>query len=411
MSIINSSYYPDLSADCDRSFNVIDYTIKKFTLLKHVLSTEILSDYLSSLLDSRTVGEQSEIIIQGIKEFMIEKVNEELDNYSYLLSKLSGLDPLPLRTLAGITYIYKNQCDKLTEKFMKSLPNNKKNSYSYTIFKLLKVEEQLISGEYIIKLYEIWNTTSRVDSFDKTLIRLATINPSLERLSNSILRFESNKHTNLVWHEANKLEKSFPNKTSSELLSYGYIGLRTALRLYDPTLGFRFSTYACSRINGTIRDGVRAESPIPKRLTTFSRKVSSAESELQQILGRNPSIAEIANRINEEVEKFQILPKLAPEYSIEDLLTNDDGNSKSTSWEGVEQDPCLLIISQFESEEINKAFQSLSKLEKRVISMVINDNSPLGRIADEVNLTTREVRLIRDKAYIKLRKSLYNILA
>jgi RNA polymerase primary sigma factor len=408
-------YLPDLSADCERAVSIIDFSHKKFKHIEYAYSKNNLVEYIVKILDSKTTGEQDDIILISTINFFEEIVDQELDNLTLSLSEITNLEPLALRTEAGLIYSlnkinnFSKPLNSINKKLFENIPGSRANNNIFSIYQLLELEEFILSGRMMVKLNDIWINTSRKHNFDKTVISLSSREQIYESLCWSILRFESNKHTNLVWHEANKLERTLPNRTSDDLLSYGYMGLRTALRLYDPTLGFRFSTYACARINGTIRDGVRAESPIPKRLTTFQRKVASAESELTQVLRRQPTIAELVEKVGEDISKFSILPKLSPEASIDSMLFDDDGRSHSFSWEASNDDPSLLLINSFEKEEVYKALHSLKNDEKIVIDLLIIENLPLTEISTKLGLTVKEVKVIRDGAFLKLRKELYSI--
>ena len=403
---------PDLAGDCEKTNQIMLFALKKFSLINYVLTYNSLAEALSHLLETKTTGVQRDFITTALVDTVSDMLEEELENLAYNLSLELNMEILPLRTEAGLLYLLRKnniEVKTLSEKFFKELPGNHLNTYLYTIYKLIQLEEYVLSGKFIVKVTEIWDTTPRLKNFDETVIKLTASEPAMERVCWAILKFESNKHTNLVWHEANKLERSLPNRSSDDLLAYGYMGLRTALRLYDPTLGFRFSTYACARINGTIRDGVRAESPIPKRLTTFQRKVAAAEAELQQVLGRYPSIEEVAKKIGEDIDKFSILPKLAPEASIDNLSTDDDGRHISNSWEISNDDPSLLVIANFQHSLVTEAITSLHEDEQLVISYIMNDEISLNEIARIMNKDNREIRILRDRAYIKLRKALYNL--
>lgn len=411
----NIQYLPDLSADCERAVSVIEFSYKKFKDIDYTFNKDILVNYIVKILDSKTTGEQGDIVLVSTINFFEELINQELDNITLYLSDIVSLEPLALRTEAGLIYSL-NKFNKISKpiisinkKIFEKLPGSTANNYILSIYKLLELEEYILSGKMMVKLNEIWMSTQRKFNFDKTLLSLTSKEPVFESLCWSILKFESNKHTNLVWHEANKLERTLPNRTSDDLLSYGYMGLRTALRLYDPTLGFRFSTYACARINGTIRDGVRSESPIPKRLTTFQRKVASAESELAQVLRRQPTIAELAEKVGEDISKFNILPKLSPEASIDAMLVDEEGKSHSFSWEASNDDPSLLLISSFEKEEVNRALHTLCSEEKVVVDLIILENMALSEISNTLGLTVKEIKGIRDSAFLKLRRELYSI--
>ena len=186
------------------------------------------------------------------------------------------------------------------------------------------------------------------------------------------------------------------------MLSYGYIGLRTALRLYDPSLGFKFSTYACSRINGTIRDGIRSEHFLPKRLTTFSRQISAAENEIQQTLGRTPTLKELSEKMGIEISKLEIMPRLAAAASIEEL-TEVKGN---TSWDTNPEDPLTLLLKNQQSLAISSALAKLTKDEMEAVNFLIIEAYSPQKIRDITGRAAKELRDTKDLALSKLRLDL-----
>jgi RNA polymerase sigma factor for flagellar operon FliA len=404
--------YPDLAADAERTYSCVKYVCKKFKIIGNILSLNEYNNIISSVLEYKTTGSQKNHITNTIIESIEDALLEELENVSLLLSEKCSLSTRALKTETGCQALlvelgYKDS--EFKERSLLKLPGTFEINSLLSIRRLITLQEFIKSGSLVNQLIYIWNETERSGNFDETRIKLTSFAPSFERVMWALLTFESTKHTNLVWHEANKLERIIPNKESSDMLAYGYLGLRTALRLYDPTLGFRFSTYACSRINGNIRDGVRAESPIPKRLTTFQRKITAAEAVLVQELGRVPSLAELSAKVGEDISKFSILPKLAPEASLDELTEGLDGSRKTSKWEIDDCDPALLVLQNFEKESIAVALDNLPSNEALAIQLLIIEGLGVAEAASLIGVDTRQLRVLREKALLKLRSELSSL--
>ena len=227
-------------------------------------------------------------------------------------------------------------------------------------------------------------------------------------LSWAIIGFESQRHINLVWHQANKLERAFPDRESAELLALGWIGLRTALRLYNPTLGFSFSTYACTRITGSIRDGVRAENPVPKRLGTFSRKVAAAEEVLAHGLGRAPTLAEVAEHLGVELEDLKILPRLQHTASIDEMDTFAGERGTSPSWLIDNSDPADIAMSIIRRDAVDAALATLHPEDAAAVRLLVMEGLRPQEAQEITGEAPRRLRIRRERALEALRLELSN---
>ncbi len=86
-----------------------------------------------------------------------------------------------------------------------------------------------------------------------------------------------------------------------DLVQIGTIGLLNAVRTFDPGRGVKFETYAFHHIAGEIRHFLRDNFEplrVPRWLRKLHSDLSAAVAGLQQELGRTPSLAEIAARMN-----------------------------------------------------------------------------------------------------------------
>jgi RNA polymerase sigma factor (sigma-70 family) len=225
-------------------------------------------------------------------------------------------------------------------------------------------------------------------------------------LSWSVIGFESQRHINLVWHQANKLERVYPDRDASDLLALGWIGLRTALRLYDPSLGFSFSTYACTRITGAIRDGVRAENPVPKRLGTFSRKVAAAEEALAHGLGRAPTLAEVAEHLGVHLDELKILPRLQSAASIDEMETIAGERGSSPSWLIDDSDPADTALSILRRDAVDAALATLHPDDAAAVRLLVMEGMRPAEAQEITGEAPRRLRLRRERALAALREQL-----
>ncbi len=99
----------------------------------------------------------------------------------------------------------------------------------------------------------------------------------------------------LVKFVAGRVAAGLPqNIEQSDLVSYGIFGLIDAIDKFDPGRGYKFETYAISRIKGAIIDELRSIDWVPRSVRAKARAIERAISKLENELRRSPEDAEVA---------------------------------------------------------------------------------------------------------------------
>ena len=104
-----------------------------------------------------------------------------------------------------------------------------------------------------------------------------------------------------------------------DLFQIGSIGLMKAIDKFDPSFEVRFSTYAVPMIAGEIKRFLRDDGMIKvsRSLKEMSVKIQAAREEMRNILGREPTLEEIAGKL--EVSREEIEASLESGDEIESL--------------------------------------------------------------------------------------------
>ena len=391
---INVANKPEISSHMMAYDTSLTFIAKKYKKLDIDMSN-FTSGFIDYLLEDNYRKDNLYLsFINFTNSYLIKSNNNRYEDLRLELSKLSGhrLDLLRHKSVVEAILKASSKEDKifnLARMLLKSLdfPNTMNSDLLDSI------------------LLPFWEAPSSVLNYDES-INLYQKNYDASALGMALINRESNNHINLVWHQANKLEKIFPNRASSELLSMGWIGLRIGLRLYNPNLGFSFSTYACTRISGTIRDHVRTETSVPKRLTTFNRKVAAVEESLTASLGRVPTLDELANTLNVDISDLSILTRLQIPASIDEITMNSDFRENQLSQLIDNCDPADKTIYNYRTNAINESLEKLDPIDAKVIRLLIFDGIKPSEVEQIIGENSRRVRIRRDRALSSIKNDL-----
>ncbi|MBA3267739.1 MAG: RNA polymerase sigma factor WhiG [Acidimicrobiia bacterium] len=218
----------------------------------------------------------------------------------------------------------------------------------------------------------------------------------------------------LVKFVAGRVSSGLPrNVDQADLVSYGMFGLIDAIDKFDLERGFKFETYAISRVRGSIIDELRSIDWVPRSVRAKARSVERTYAKLENELRRTPTDAEVAAAMGLSEDDLQALFARISFFGIvaleETLSVGPDRADAATVGDTI-TDPGMGPVVAFEKEETRQmlvaAINRLQEREKVVLALYYYENLTLNQIGQVLGITESRVCQIHTKAVLQLRSKL-----
>jgi RNA polymerase sigma-B factor len=198
------------------------------------------------------------------------------------------------------------------------------------------------------------------------------------------------------------------NEPMSDLVQVGAIGLIKAIDRFDVERGLEFSTYATPTILGEIKRHFRDTGwliHVPRRAQEMQTALNAARADLNQELGRAPTVAELSARL--EVDEDSVVEALdaARAYSGVPI------DALAAPGETVPEHPLLGIIDEgFEQVEqravLVDLIAQLPEAEREILLLRFVANKTQTDIAATVGVSQMQVSRLVARGLKKLREKL-----
>ena len=217
----------------------------------------------------------------------------------------------------------------------------------------------------------------------------------------------------LVRYHAERVWSRLPDEVDlDDLTSAGVFGLMDAIDAFDLDRGVKFETYCVPRIRGAMLDELRKMDWVPRLVRSRARKLSEANKELSERLGRMPTQDELAEHLKvdkAELSRVMSDANAAGLVSLNKKWFATDGSKDVSEIDLIEDERGEDPTSRMQrSDIIRMVTKGLSRNERMILILYYYEEMTMKEVGATLDLSESRVSQMHSAIISRLQQQLKN---
>lgn len=215
----------------------------------------------------------------------------------------------------------------------------------------------------------------------------------------------------IVKYNAERIGAKLPDEIDNDdLISAGVFGLIDAIEAFDLKRGVKFETYCAPRIRGAVLDELRSLDWVPRLVRSRAHKLERVARELEATLGRTPSEAEIAERLELTRRQFDKLVRDATavtQISLSRKYSETDSNKEVCEIDVIQDRRGRNPITEVQKKDVKELItRGLTRAERLILILYYYEEMTMKEIGMTLDLSESRVSQMHSAILQRLKEQL-----